>query len=540
MRKVKEVLRLKSQGLSQRNIATSCKISVGAVNDYLRRIKLANLSWPLPEDLSDDALDCLLFPSLHSECPQQNRIIPNWSYISSELRRKGVTLELLWEEYRYAHPDGYGYSWFCSLYRQHSAKLDPRMRIIHKAGEKVFVDYAGMTMNVVDRLTGEVKEVQIFVATLGASDYTYAEATWTQSLEDWIGSHVRAFAFFQGVPKIIVPDNLKSGVKSPCFYEPDINRTFQDLADFYGCAVIPARVRKPRDKAIVENHVRTVEQRVLAPMRNRTFFSLSELNEAISEQIENLNNRSFQKMDGNRRQLFEEIDAPALRSLPITNYIFGHWSKAGVNIDYHIAVEKCYYSVHHKYIGQEVEVKLSAHTVEIFHNNARIASHARLFKPGQFSTHPEHRPKNHQEWGEWPPERLTNWGAKTGPATAKMIEEILSRLVMPEQGYRSCMGIIRLSETYGETRLEAACERALSYGAISFKSVRSILKKNLETAELPEDVPPPAPSIHENLRGADYFRDNPLPDASYDASRTTDVFTGILDFTEREEDHATA
>jgi len=376
MRKVREVLRLKyEQELSNRAVATSCRLSAGSVHDYLQRARVAGLSWPLPEGISDEALDLRLFPPA-SSLPS-DRPAPDWEKVAHELHGKGVTLALLWEEYRSSNPDGYGYSRFCELFQHYRGTLDPRMHQIHKAGEKLFVDYAGMTMPVIDRSTGEVREVQIFVATLGASDYTYVEATWSQSLEDWIGSHVRSFAFFGGVPRIVVPDNLKSGVTSPCFYEPDLNRTYQEMASFYGVAVIPARVRKPRDKAIVENHVRTVEQQVLARLRNRIFLSLAELNKAIWELLDNLNNRPFQKMKGTRRSFFEEIDAPALGPLPEEPYEYGEWGKAGVNVDYHVAVLKSYYSVHHKLIKQRVETRVSANTVEIFLKNVRVASHIR-------------------------------------------------------------------------------------------------------------------------------------------------------------------
>jgi transposase len=515
MRKVREVLRLKyEQKLSNRLIGTSCRISYGCVHDYLLRAKVAGLSWPLPDHLTDEVLDHLLFPPA-SSLPS-DRPMPDWDRLARELRRKGVTLALLWEEYRAGHPDGYGYSRFCELFQEYSATVDPRMRQVHKAGEKLFVDYAGMTMPVTDRATGEVREAQMFVGTLGASDYTYVEATWSQSAEDWIGSHVRTFAFLGGVPEIVVPDNLKSGVTSPCFYEPDVNRTYQEMASYYGVAVIPARVRKPRDKAVVENHVRTVEQRVLAPLRNRAFFSLAELNEAVWERLDDLNNRPFQKMDGTRRSLFEELDAPVLRPLPDQPYSFGQWSVAVVNIDYHVAVLKCYYSVPSQLIKKKVDVRVSAGTVEIFHKNTRIASHARLFRPGQYSTVPEHMPDGHRHWREWSPERLVRWAGETGPSTAKMVEQLLERFVHPQQGYRACLGIISLAKMYGPDRVEMACARALACGAISQKNIRLMLKNNLETAALPEAAPSTPPIQHANIRGAAYYA---LPQLTLDIER---------------------
>ena len=506
MRKVREVLRLKyEQKLSNRAIASSCRLSVGSVHDYLQRARVAGLSWPLPDGLSDEALDLRLFP-LAGSFPS-DRAVPEWERVVRELRRKAVTLSLLWEQYRSDHPSGYGYSRFCELFQSYASTIDPRMRLVHKAGEKLFVDYAGMTMPVIDRLTGESVAAQIFVATLGASDYTYAEATWSQCLQDWIGSHVRTFAFLGGVPQIIVPDNLKTGITSPCFYEPDINRTYFDMATHYDVAVIPARPAKPRDKALVENHVKTVEQRILARLRDRRFFSLAELNEAIWDLLDDLNNRPFQKMTGSRALFFAQLDAPALRPLPCEPYHFGEWGTARVSIDYHVSVLKSYYSVPYQLLRQEVETRVSALTVEIFFKNTRVASHARSFTEGYCSTIPEHRPSHHRDWGEWPPERMIKWAAETGPFTAKMVEELLTCLVHPAQGYRRCLGIISLSKAYGTARVESACRRALACQAISYQSVKMILKNNLDGAELPEPVPGGPSLKHGNIRGAGYYAD---------------------------------
>ena len=505
MRKIREVLRLKQeQNLSNRAIGTSCCVSVGSVHDYLQRAKVAGLSWPLPVGLSDEALDQLLFPPASSfSC---HRPLPDWDRLALELRRKGVTLSLLWEEYRGNHPDGYGYSRFCEMFREYSGTVDPRMHQVHKAGEKLFVDYAGMTMPVTDRSTGEVQASQIFVGTLGASDFTYTEATWSQSLDDWIGSHMRAFTFFGGVPEIVVPDNLKSGITSACFYEPDINRTYLEMANHYGVAVIPARVRKPRDKAIVENHVRIVEQRILAPLRDHVFLSLSDLNEAIWDRLDELNNRPFQKMAGTRRLLFDQLDVPALGPLPEEPYQYGEWGKAIVNIDYHVAIQKSYYSVPFRLIKQEVDTRVSIRTVEVFHKNVRISSHPRSFIEGSYSTIPEHMPKSHRDWADWSPERLVRWAQKTGPSTAKVIEELLTRLVHPQQGYRRCLGIISLSKKYGADRVELACARALACQAFSYQSIKLMLKNNLDKAALPEPVPAMPAILHNNIRGAAYYK----------------------------------
>ena len=333
MRKIREVLRLRfEQHLSLAKIAEACHIGIATVHEYLHRAQDAGLSWPLPPDWNDEQIEARLFP-LALPANASPRAQPDLAHVAQQLRRKGVTLFLLWEEYRAAHPDGYGYSRFCELYRDYAARLEPRLRQNHKAGEKLFVDYAGQTIAVTERATGTPRSAQVFVATLGASDYTFAEATWTQGLEDWIASHVRAFAFFGGVPEIVVPDNLKSGVSSPCYYDPDINPTYQEMAEHYGVAILPARVRKPRDKAKVENHVLHVERRILAPLRDRSFLSLEECNHAIAELLDALNRRPFQHLATSRRQLFEELELPALQALPLAAYSFGHWKKARVNID---------------------------------------------------------------------------------------------------------------------------------------------------------------------------------------------------------------
>ena len=412
MRKAKEVLRLKwGQSLSNRAIAASCQIGVATVHDCLRRAQVAGLSWPLPENLTDDDLASRLYPGQQPGPRPQ----PNFAYITHELRRPKVTLTLLWDEYRQQHPNGYGRSQFHDLYRQYAATLDPRMRLTHKAGEKLFVDYAGMTIAVIDPETGEVREANVFVATLGASDYTYVEATWTQSLIDWIGSHVRAFEFFGGVPQIVIPDNLKAGVTAACYYEPDVNPSYQEMADYYGTAIIPARVRKPRDKAKVENHVLHVERRILAPLRDRRFVGLADCNHAIAELLTSLNGRPFQQMPGSRRELFENLESAELRPLPEQPYSFGQWKTARVNIDYHIAVEHVFYSVPYTLVQQRVDVRLSENVVEIFHKGQRIASHPRCHRAGSFLTTASHMPKAHQAYQEWTPQRLVQWAEQSMP-----------------------------------------------------------------------------------------------------------------------------
>ncbi len=437
--------------------------------------------------------------------PASERGVPDWAHVHCELKRKGVTLYLLWEEYRVQNPQGYRYSWFCQHYRAWAGKVDVVMRQQHRAGEKLFVDYAGQTQGVIDRATGEVREAQIFVAVLGASNYTYAEATWTQSLSDWIGSHERAFRYLGGVSEIVVPDNLKSGTDRAHRYEPDINRTYADMAEHYGVAVIPARVAKPRDKAKAEVGVQVVERWILARLRNHTFFSLAELNRAIAGLLEHLNARPFKKLPGSRRELFEQLDRPALRPLPVQPYEFALWKKARVHIDYHIAVERHYYSVPYQLVKCEVEIRLTANIVEVLHRGQRVASHRRSYKSGGFTTLPEHMPRAHRAYAAWTPQRLVRWAEKTGPATAALIHAILSARAHPQQGFRSCLGIMRLGKSYGDDRLEAACRRALVLGAHGYKHIESILKKGLDRQPLPATQQPELPIDHDNVRGPDYY-----------------------------------
>jgi transposase len=505
MRKIKEVLRLKwAQGLSNRRIAASSGIGRPTVSEYLRRAEEAGLSWPLPADLDDARLERLLFPP-PPDLPAQVRGIPDWRHIHQELRHKGVTLFLLWQEYRQNHPDGYQYSWFCEHYRAWQGKLDVVMRQDHRAGEKLFVDYAGQTVPVIDRSTGEIREAQIFVAVLGASNYTYAEATWSQTLPDWIGSHVRTFRFLGGVPELVVPDNLKSGVSKAHRYEPDTNPTYQDMAAHYGVAVLPTRVRKPRDKAKVESGVLVVERWILAALRHRQFFSLAELNAAISELLVRLNDRPFRKLPGCRREHFEQMDRPALQPLPAEPYVYAEWKKARVHIDYHVAVDGHYYSVPYALVKREVEVRITRNTIEYFHRGNRVASHRRSYQKGRHTTDPAHMPEAHRQAGEWSPERLAKWAAKTGPATEKLIRTVLGSRKHPQQAYRSCLGILRLGKAYGEERLEAACRRALTLGSCRYKSIESILKHRLDEQPLEEQQELALPDTHDNIRGPAYY-----------------------------------
>lgn len=505
MRKIKEVLRLKSTGLSNRKIAQACSISRPTVADYIRRAQAAKLEWPLSKEFSDAAIEQLLFPS-PATCSTIQRPLPDWHLIKTELRRKGVTLELLWQEYKEANPNGYQYSWFCQRYRKWSGKLDLVMRQEHRAGEKLFVDYAGQTVAIIHPDTGQVSQAQIFVAVLGASNYTFAEATRSQSLPDWIGSHVRAFRFFGGVPEVVVPDNLASGVSKSCRYEPDINPTYQDMANHYDTAVLPARVRKPRDKAKVENGVLVVERWILARLRNRRFFSLVELNQAISELLSDLNKRSFKKMDGCRRSHFEAIDQPALKPLPTQPYEFAQWKKARVNVDYHIELGRHYYSVPYTLVGKQLDVRMTASTVECFYKNKRVASHKISHMQGRHSTVADHMPERHRK-SKWSPERFKRWGNTIGPHTGELVSIILTSRRHPEQAYRTLFGILRLDKSY-PGRLDNACRRALHIGTTSFRSVESILKNGLDRQPVHKPKPQPPKILHHNIRGANYYKNH--------------------------------
>jgi transposase len=504
MRKIKEVLRLKASGMSNRKIAQSCGVSRPTVGEYLQRASRSGVSWPLPKEVSDTALEQQLFPDPPTPT-QRDQALPDWLYIKKELRLKNVTLFLLWEEYRARHPKGYQYSWFCERYRHWAGTLDRVMRQDHRAGEKLFVDYAGHTIPVVNQHTGEIHEAQIFVAVLGASNYTFAEATWTQNLSDWIGSHQRALEFIGGVPEIIVPDNLKSGVTRAHLYDPDINPTYQEFASHHGVAVIPARVRRPKDKAKAEVGVQIVERWILAALRNHTFFSLSELNRAIRKLLERLNARPFKKLPGCRQELFTSLDQPALKPLPATAYTYAEWKKVRVHIDYHVEVKGHYYSVPYQLTKKQLDARITGHTVECFFNNKRVASHIRSNRKGGHTTLREHMPKSHQKYGDWSPDRFIRWAEKMGPATVQTIIAVLSARHHPQQGYRTCLGILRLGKSYGEDRLEAACGRALLLGTCRYKSIESILKHGLDKKPMPEQQDLNLPEDHDNIRGPSYY-----------------------------------
>jgi transposase len=504
VRKIKEVLRLHSLGLSQRQIAASCSVGQATVSDYLKAAEVAGLRWPDIADWTDDQVMQSVVPSREKPDHRNQSPEPDYADIRHELQtNKHVTLQLLWEEYREKNPNGYRYSRFCDLYRKWLRKQEVVLRHEHRAGEKLFVDYAGDAIPVHSAAAGDA--AAIFVAVLGASNYTYAEATATQGLADWIGAHMRTFEFLGGVPEIIVPDNLKSGVTKACRYEPSVNRTYEEMASHYGVAVVPARQAKPRDKAKVEAGVLVVERWILAALRKRRFFSLGEVNQAIQELLVRLNDRPFRKRDGSRRSLFESLDKPVLRALPAERYQYGDWETHRVNIDYHVEFDNHWYSVPYHLTQQEVEVRATASTVEVFHRGVRVSSHGRSYVPHVATTVNDHRPKAHQRYLEWTPSRLVDWAKTIGPATADLFDRIMASKRHPEQGYRSCLGVLRLSKEYTAQRVEAAARRAIALRACSYQSIKSILQCNLDSQAIEPAAAPRPPLDHPNIRGSEYF-----------------------------------
>jgi transposase len=508
MRQIKDILRLKHDaGLSLREIARSLNLSIGVVSKYLQLAAAAGIGWPPPAELDDEALARRLQPPPVVSLP--NTPSPDFAELHRELRRKGVTLLLLWEEYAQAHPaDHYSYSHFCVLYRQWRQRLSPTMRQTHAPGDKLFVDYCGPTVPVIDSLTGEVRQAQIFVAVLGASNYTYAEATFTQGLPYWIASHVRAFEFFGGVPRLVVPDNLKSGVTKACRYEPALSRTYAEMLEHYDTAALPARPYKPRDKAKAEVGVQIVERWILARLRKQTFFTLAELNAAIRPLLDRLNQKPFRKLPGSRYSQFEATEKALLKPLPLRAYEYAEWKKARVHIDYHVEIDGHYYSVPHTLLKRQLDVRLTATAVECFLNNQRVAVHPRSDRQGGHSTLAEHMPKSHRAHLEWTPGRFLNWAVSIGPATRDLVQHLLTNRPHPEMGFRSCLGLLSLEKRFGKQRLEDACQRALALSSPRRSSVLSILEKGLDSQPLPEaeaEIAAPPP-VHENLRGAAYYQ----------------------------------
>lgn len=500
MRKINEVLRLKfDAGLSHEKIARAVGLSKGAVAKYVSLATAQGIGWPT--GLGEAELEARLFPS--APAPSE-RALPDFPAMHTELKRKGVTLQLLWSEYVAAVGDGaYRYSQYCQLYREWRGRQRRSMRQVHVAGEKTFFDYAGHTAPVVDPATGEIRQAQVFVAVLGASSYTYAEATWTQSLPDWIASHRRTVEFFGGCSTLWVPDNLRSAVSQASRYDPTPNPTYAEMARHYGAAILPTRPYKPKDKAKVEVGVQVVERWILARLRHQRFFSLGELNAAIRSLLDALNHRPMQKQPHTRAELFETLDKPALMPLPAQAYEYAEWRVAKPGIDYHLDLAGKLYSVPHTLVGEKLDVRLTATAVEVFHKGRRVAAHPRQI-PGRYATQPEHMPKSHRAHAQWSPGRFLNWAADIGPATCSVVKHQLNDRFHPEHGYRACLGLLNHVRRYGKTRLEGACLRALEIGAPSYRSISSILDKGLDQHTLAEPEATPLPA-HANVRGAGYY-----------------------------------
>ena len=502
VRKIREILRLRyEQGLSHREVAEACVIGPSSVSRYLQRASRHGLRWPLPADLDDAGLEARLF---RRPAPAPNRARPDCAHIHRELKRNGVTLQLLWEEYLAVHPSGYRYTQFCEIYRQWARRLRPSMRQVHRAGEKTFIDFSGKRPTLVDRRTGELRPVELFVAVLGASSFTYAEATATQQLADWVGAHIHMVEYFGGTTTLWVPDQLRSAITRPCRYEPDVNRTYADLAAHYGAVVVPARPSKPRDKAAAEAGVLLAQRWILARLRDQTFFELGALNRAIRVLLDELNDRPMRKLGVSRRALYEQLDRPALRPLPAARYVLARWKLCRVNIDYHVEVDRHLYSVPYQLVREQVEVRYTMNTVEIFHRDKRIASHRRRAdrKP---STVAEHMPSAHRAHAEWTPSRLIRWAEKVGPATARLVTQILKSRPHPEQGYRAVLGIMRLRRRHGNARLDAASARALALGSCRFHTVKNILASGQDRLPLEPPAETNPTPIHANIRGGDYY-----------------------------------
>jgi transposase len=504
MRQLRQMLRLSRDGVSVRDIAERLGIARSTVQENLKRAEQAGLSWPLPGALTDEALEGRLFARAGVKQGQRRRPEPHWADAVVELRKPGVTLQILWEEYRAVHPNGYGYSRFCELFRSFEGRLSPTMRQDHVAGDKVFVDYSGKKIAIVDPGTGEIRQAEIFVAVLGASNFTYAEATWTQQLPDWIGAHGRMFRVFGGVPRLIVPDNLKSGVNRASFYDPEINRSYGMMAAHYGVGVLPARPRKPKDKAKVENGVRFAQACILGRLRHQTFFSLAEANAAIAGACDRINDHVVRRLGVSRRHLFEAMERQALAPLPGDDYEFAEWRFARVGTDYHVEYESFFYSVPHGLIREQVDLRATSRTIEIFHRGQRVAAHQRRYGGRRHGTDPDHMPSAHRRYADWTPERFRRWAASVGPQTEGLITAILAHRPHPEQGFRTCLGVLRLLRDLEHSRAEAVSARALQIGALTSKSIAAILANRLAVKPA-RDPEPTAILEHANLRGPGYF-----------------------------------
>jgi transposase len=503
MRQLRHLLRLHHDGVSAREIGRRLGVARSTIQDNLKRAAAAGLAWPLADDVTDEALERQLFGRAGVTQGLRRRVEPDWAALARELKRPGVTMSILWEEYREVHPEGYGYSRFCDLLRGFERRLTPVMRQHHVAGEKAFVDYSGKRIGIADPTTGEIREAEIFVGVLGASNLTYAEATWTQTLPDWTGAHVRMLRFFGGAPRLLVPDNLKSGVNKASFYDPEINRTYGAMAAHYAVGILPARPRRPRDKAKVEAGVRFAQTYILGRLRHLTFFSLAECNAAITLVMQRMNERPMRNLGLSRRELFETIERDALSALPADDWEFAEWRRARVNLDYHIEAHDFLYSVPHALIRAEVDVRITARTVEIFHRGQRVGAHQRRYAGRKHGTDADHMPSSHRRYAEWTPDRFRRWAGKIGPNTEALISAVLASRPHPEQGFRTCLGVLRAYRGLDPARLEAVSARAVELGVLNSKGVASLLARKFDSSSA--DSSPVTLIDHANVRGPRYY-----------------------------------
>jgi len=503
LRKIREILRLHFEnGYSDRQIGRVFKMSHTTVGKIYGHVVKAGYTWPLPEDLDDTELERICYPPVKTYSGK--RPVPDWNSVWKEMQRKGMTLQLLWQRYKDDYPDGYQYTQFCELYNRWSGHKKVTMRQRHRAGVNTFIDYSGTKLPLIDPSTGEVREASIFVSSAGAAGLIYAEATLTQQLPDWIASHIRMFEYYGGSTEILIPDNLKTGIKHPCRYEAEIMRTYENMARHYGAVVIPARVRKPKDKPLVENAVLQALRWIIAVLRDRRFFSLAEMNEAIFIELEKINKKPFSVREGSRRSVFEELDKPLLKPLPAERFTYEEWKKVKVHVDYHVQVDWNYYSVPYQLVGRTLEVRMTAMTVEVFNRGKRVASHMRQTGKGKCSTHSEHMPPEHTAYLKMTPEKIMQWASSTGEHTVLISRAILDSKAHHAQGYRAILGIMSLGRKYGDERLEVACGMALKKNSIRYRDVKSILKEELDI-DLFNGKEEEEPISHKNIRGAEYY-----------------------------------
>jgi len=504
----REILRLASMGLSRTGIGAALGYSRNTIADVLRRAQIKGLEPPAPDGMSDRELADLLFPE---KAKPQNQRMPDYEKVHKELGKKGVTLTLLWDEYcnecRNTGEIPYAYTQFRVYYHRFVKTTKATMHLNHKPGDNMEVDWAGQTAAIADRVTGEIIPAYVFIATLPCSGYSYVEAFLNRNQESWSAAHIHAFEFFGGTPRILTPDQLKTGVEKSNWLMPTINKSYGELAEHYGCAVIPARVKRPKDKSSVEGAVGGISTWIIAALRNRTFFSLADLNEAISEKLDAFNEKPFHKKPGSRLTAFMEDEKEYLNPLPKERYELAIWKKLTPGFNYHIEVDKNFYSVPYEYIKQEMDVRVTAATVEVFYNNLRVCSHPRHHgKPGWYQTIPDHMPEKHKAYTEWNAERFLSWAKSIGENTKTVVGSILSSHKIEQQGYRACIGVLKLADRNGAKRLEAACEKALTYTpSPSYKNIDAILKSGGDKAAPQSSAAKPVDETHSFIRGAEYY-----------------------------------